>query len=193
MPGDDWQRYAHLRLLYAFMFGHPGKKLLFMGDEFGQWGEWNHDRSLDWHLLASDRHRGVQRWVRDLNTLYRGEPALHRLDGDPAGFEWIDCNDNTRSVVVFARRGGPGTLPLIFACNFTPVPLMNYRIGVPVPGYWQEILNGDAQLYGGSGLGNYGGAGTAPLPLHGRPQSLTITLPPLAIVGFRAPRPESAP
>ncbi len=192
MPGDDWQRFANARLLYGFMFGHPGKKLLFMGDEFGQWREWNHDQSLDWHLLTSERHRGLQRWVRDLNTLYRGERALSGLDGDPAGFEWIDCSDTTRSVVVFIRRGGPATLPLVFACNFTPVPRLNYRIGVPVPGYWQEILNGDAALYGGSGLGNYGGVESAPLPLHGRPQSVTLTLPPLAMVGFRAPAPESS-
>ncbi len=187
MPGDDWQKFANLRLFYGYMFGHPGKKLLFMGDEFGQWGEWNHDESLDWHLLADPKHVGLQRWVRDINTLYRGEPAMHRLDCEQSGFEWIDCNDTARSVLSFLRRGGPGTVPLMFACNFTPVPLNNYRVGVPVAGYWQEILNSDAQLYGGSGLGNYGGVDTAPLPLHGRPQSLTITLPPLAIVGFRAP------
>ncbi len=191
MPGDHWQRFANLRLLYGYMFGHPGKKLLFMGDEFGQWREWNHDESLDWHLLASEDHRGQQRWVRDLNTLYRGEPALHRLDCDPAGFEWVDCNDNARSVISFLRRGGPGTAPVMFACNFTPVPRTNYRVGVPVAGYWQEIINSDARLYGGSGLGNFGGVESAPLSLHGRPQSLTITLPPLGIVGFRAPGPES--
>ena len=157
MPGDDWQKFANLRLLYGYMFGHPGKKLLFMGDEFGQWREWNHDQSLDWHLLGSERHRGLQRWVRDINTLYRGEPALHRFDCDHAGFAWIDCNDNARSVISFIRRGGSGTRPLIFACNFTPVPLMNYRVGAPVAGYWEEILNSDAHLYGGSGLGNFGG------------------------------------
>jgi 1,4-alpha-glucan branching enzyme len=191
MPGDHWQKFANLRLLYGYMFGHPGKKLLFMGDEFGQWREWNHDESLDWHLLASEDHRGLQRWVRDLNTLYRGEPALHRMDCDPAGFEWIDCNDTERSVISFLRRGGPGTAPVMFACNFTPVPRTNYRVGVPVAGYWQEILNSDAWLYGGSGLGNFGGVESAPLALHGRPQSLTITLPPLGIVGFRAPGPEA--
>jgi 1,4-alpha-glucan branching enzyme len=190
MPGDDWQKFANLRLLYGYMFGHPGRKLLFMGNEFGQWEEWDHDASLDWHLLESERHRGLQRWVRDLNTLYRGEPALHRLDSDPAGFEWIDCNDNARSVISFVRRGGPGTVPLVFACNFTPVPLQNYRVGVPAAGYWREVLNSDAQLYGGSGMGNFGGVDSAPLSLHGRPQSLTITLPPLAVVGFRAPGPE---
>jgi 1,4-alpha-glucan branching enzyme len=190
MPGDHWQKFANLRLLYGYMFGHPGKKLLFMGDEFGQWREWNHDGSLDWHLLASGDHRGLQRWVRDLNTLYRAEPALHRMDSDPAGFEWIDCNDSERSVISFLRRGGQGTVPVMFACNFTPVPRTNYRVGVPVAGYWQEILNSDAWLYGGSGLGNFGGVESAPLALHGRPQSLTITLPPLGIVGFRAPGPE---
>ena len=191
MPGDDWQKFANLRLLYGYMFGHPGKKLLFMGDEFGQWREWNHDESLDWHLLGSERHRGLRRWVRDINTLYRGEPALHRLDADPAGFQWIDCNDHTRSVISFLRRGGPGTKPLMLACNFTPVPLKNYRVGVPAAGYWEEVINSDAPLYGGSGIGNFGGGDASPLALHGRPQSLTITLPPLAVVGFRAPVPES--
>jgi 1,4-alpha-glucan branching enzyme len=190
MPGDEWQKFANLRLLYGYMFSHPGKKLLFMGDEFGQWREWNHDESLDWHLLEVGRHAGLQRWVRDINTLYRGEPALHRLDCEAAGFEWIDCNDNARSTIAFLRRGGPGVAPLMFACNFTPLPQSNYRIGVPMGGHWREILNSDATLYGGSGLGNYGGVDAAPLPFHGRPQSLTITLPPLGIVGFQAPGPE---
>jgi 1,4-alpha-glucan branching enzyme len=190
MPGDEWQKFANLRLLYGYMFTHPGKKLLFMGDEFGQWREWNHDESLDWHLLEGGRHAGLQRWVRDINTLYRGEPALHRLDCEAAGFEWIDCNDNARSAIAFLRRGGPGVTPLMFACNFTPLPQSNYRIGVPMGGHWREILNSDATLYGGSGLGNYGGVDAAPLPFHGRPQSLTITLPPLGIVGFQAPGPE---
>jgi 1,4-alpha-glucan branching enzyme len=190
MPGDEWQKFANLRLLYGFQFGHPGKKLLFMGDEFGQWREWNHDQSLDWHLLAGKFHQGLQRWVRDLNTLYRGEPALHRLDCEQAGFEWVDCNDVAWSVVTFIRRGGPGTTPFLFGCNFTPAPRHNYRIGVPTGGYWREVLNSDASLYGGSGQGNFGGVEAAPLPLHGRPYSLTVTLPPLAIVGFKAPGPE---
>jgi 1,4-alpha-glucan branching enzyme len=186
MPGDRWQQFANLRLLYGYLFGHPGKKLLFMGDEFGQWSEWNHDESLDWHLLDAEPHRGLQRWVRDLNTLYRGDPAMHQLDCEPAGFEWVDCHDSARSVVSFLRRG-PGGRTLLFACNFTPVPHEGYRLGAPVAGWWQEVLNSDAPLYGGSGMGNLGGVDSQPSPLHGRPHSLSITLPPLAIVGFRAP------
>jgi 1,4-alpha-glucan branching enzyme len=186
MPGDEWQKFANLRLLYGYMFGHPGKKLLFMGDEFGQWNEWNHDTSLDWHLLAGERHRGLQRWVRDLNSLYRGEPALHQRDHEPAGFEWVDCNDNARSVVSFLRRGGDGPA-LLFACNFTPVPRHDYRLGVPSGGRWDEVLNSDATSYGGSGQGNFGGAEAAARPLHGRSYSLGITIPPLGIVGFREP------
>ncbi|MGH9662821.1 MAG: alpha amylase C-terminal domain-containing protein, partial [Bryobacteraceae bacterium] len=189
MPGDDWQKFANLRLLYGFMFGHPGKKLHFMGCEFGQWAEWNHDASLEWHLLAYPLHAGLRRWVRDLNTLYRGSAALHEVDYDPAGFEWIDCNDNQRSVLSFLRRGRERSDVMLFACNFTPAPRHNFRVGAPSGGYWQEVLNGDAPLYGGSGQGNLGGVEAAPLPMHGRPFSLNITLPPLAIVAFR---PESA-
>jgi 1,4-alpha-glucan branching enzyme len=185
MPGDDWQRFANLRLLYGYMFAHPGKKLLFMGSEFGQWSEWNHDASLDWHLLEHDRHKGLQRWVRDLNTLYRGEPALHRVDFEPAGFEWIDCNDSRRSVVSFLRRARDPADAVVCVCNFTPMPWPNYRIGVPFSGYWKELLNGDAALYGGSGQGNLGGVETAPIPAHGRPCSLNLTLPPLAAVLFK--------
>jgi len=186
MPGDDWQKFANLRLLYGFMFGHPGKKLLFMGDEFGQWSEWNHDSSLEWHLLQEPFHAGLKRWVRDLNTLYRGESLLHDLDFNPAGFEWVDCKDSQRSVISFLRRGRNPNDQLLFVCNFTPVPRQNYRVGVPwVKGDWKEILNSDAPLYGGSGQGNFGGLSTAPLPLHGRPFSLNMTLPPLGILVFR--------
>jgi 1,4-alpha-glucan branching enzyme len=185
MPGDDWRRFANLRLLYGYMFGHPGKKLLFMGDEFGQWSEWNHDSSLEWHLLDSAPHRGLQRWVRDLNTLLRGEPSLYELDSDSSGFEWIDCKDATRSVVSFLRRARDPNDMLLFVCNFTPEVRHNYRVGAPTGGCWQEILNGDAPLYGGSGQGNMGGVEAVPLPLHGRPWSLNITLPPLAVVAFR--------
>jgi 1,4-alpha-glucan branching enzyme len=185
MPGDDWRRFANLRLLYGYMFGHPGKKLLFMGDEFGQWSEWNHDSSLEWHLLDSAPHRGLQRWVRDLNTLLRGEPSLYELDSDPAGFEWIDCKDATRSVVSFLRRARDPKNMLLFVCNFTPVVRQNYRVGVPGGGFWREVLNGDAPLYGGSGQGNMGGVDATPLPLHGRAWSLNMTLPPLAAVVFR--------
>jgi 1,4-alpha-glucan branching enzyme len=184
MPGDEWRKFANLRLLYGYMFGHPGKKLLFMGNDFGQWNEWNHDRSLDWHLLAEPRHKGLQRWVRDLNTMMRGEPALYELDAESAGFEWIDCNDAARSVFSFlrARRAGQ---TLIFVANFTPVVHHNYRIGAPAGGLWEEILNGDAVLYGGSGQGNMGGVEASPLPVHGRPWSLSITVPPLSTVVFK--------
>ena len=189
MPGDEWRKFANLRLLYGFMFAHPGKKLLFMGCEFGQWSEWNHDASLDWHLLAHPLHAGLQRWVRDLNTLYRGTGAMYEVDFDPAGFEWIDCNDHQRSVLSFLRRGRDPGDAMVFACNFTPVPRHNFRIGAPRGGCWKEALNGDAPLYGGSGQGNFGGVEAVPLPMHGRPFSLNITLPPLAMVAFR---PESS-
>jgi 1,4-alpha-glucan branching enzyme len=185
MPGDEWQKFAHLRCLYGYMFGHPGKKLLFMGDEFGQWSEWNHDQSLEWHLLQHPFHSSLQRWVRDLNTLYRGEPALHELDSEPSGFEWVDCTDYQRSIVSFLRRGRQPADTLLFVCNFTPVPRQNYRVGAPQAGYWRETLNSDAPLYGGSGQGNMGGLSAAPLPIHGRPFSLNMTLPPLGVVIFK--------
>jgi 1,4-alpha-glucan branching enzyme len=185
MPGDAWQKFANARLLYGYMFGHPGKKLLFMGNDIGQWNEWNHDTSLDWHLLGDSRNKGLQRWVRDLNTLLRGERSLYELDSDSAGFEWIDCNDVARSVLSFIRKArAPGDV-LLFVCNFTPVPRHNYRIGVPFGGYWREVLNGDAPLYGGSGQGNMGGVDASPLPMHGRQWSLSITVPPLAAVVFK--------
>ncbi len=189
MPGDDWQKFANLRLLYGFMFGHPGKKLLFMGDEFGQWSEWNHDASLEWNLLEHPSHAGLKRWVRDLNTLYRGEPLLHTMDFNSAGFEWVDCKDFQRSIISFLRRGQNPNDQLLFVCNFTPVVRQNYRVGVPLEGYWKEILNSDAPLYGGSGQGNFGGLSTVPLPIHGRPFSLNMTLPPLGIVIFRPESP----
>lgn len=183
MPGDDWQKFANLRLLYGYMFGHPGKKLLFMGDDFGQWNEWNHDSSLDWHLLEQDpRHKQLQRWVRDLNTLMRGERSLYELDSEPAGFEWIDCNDVARSVLSFLRKSSREGDTLLFVCNFTPVPRHNYRVGAPAGGFWKEIMNSDALLYGGSGQGNMGGIEASPLPVHGRQWSLTLTAPPLGVV-----------
>jgi 1,4-alpha-glucan branching enzyme len=185
MPGDEWQKFASLRLLYGFMFGHPGKKLLFMGDEFGQWSEWNHDASLDWHLLERPFHAGLRRWVRDLNTLYRGRAALNELDFEAAGFEWVDCKDFQRSVISFLRRGRNPDDQLMFVCNFTPVVRQNYRIGVSQDGCWKEILNSDAPLYGGSGQGNFGGLSAAPLPIHGRPFSLNMLLPPLGMVVFQ--------
>jgi 1,4-alpha-glucan branching enzyme len=185
MPGDEWQKFANLRLLYGFMFGHPGKKHLFMGDEFGQWSEWNHDSSLEWQLLDKPFHSGLKRWVRDVNTLYRGQPALHQLEFDAAGFEWVDCTDWQRSVVSFIRRSQRPDDELLFICNFTPVLRTNYRVGVPRGGRWKEILNSDARLYAGSGQGNFGGLEAAPLPMHGRPFSLNMTLPPLGVVVFQ--------
>jgi 1,4-alpha-glucan branching enzyme len=183
MPGDDWQRFANLRLLYGFMWAYPGKKLLFMGGEFGQSDEWSHDRSLDWHLLGQGPyHRGVQRLVSDLNRLYRHRPSLHQLDCEPAGFSWMDCSDADQSVVAFARFGRtPGDLT-VCVCNFTPVPRHGYRVGVPRAGSYREILNTDSAFYGGSDLGNGGGVSSEPVPWHGQPHSVLVTLPPLAAV-----------
>jgi 1,4-alpha-glucan branching enzyme len=178
MPGDDWQKFANVRLLFGYMYAQPGKKLLFMGGEFGQWDEWNSDTSLDWHLLQWPPHQGLQRFVRDLNTLYRGEPALYENDCDPAGFEWVDANDYEQSVICFVRKGHDPKNPVVVALNFTPVPRHNYRIGVPQGGRWDEILNSDAPIYGGSGQGNMGGVEAAPVGWHGRPYLLNVTLPP---------------
>ena len=185
MPGDDWQKFANLRLLYGYMWGHPGKKLLFMGDDFGQWAEWSHDRSLDWHLLEHPLHSGLRRWVRDLNTFYRGQPSLYEVDFEPSGFEWVDCGDFEGSVISFLRRARNSDDATLFICNFTPVPRHNYRVGAPVNGYWTEALNSDAPLYGGSGQGNSGGVEAVPLPLHGRPYSLNLTIPPLGVLVLR--------
>ncbi len=191
MPGDEWQKLANLRLLFGYMYTMPGKKLLFMGAELGQWREWNHDDSLDWHLLEEPRHAGLARWVRDLNTAYRGEPALHELDADASGFSWIDCNDVDGSTLTYLRRGHSVTDAIVIACNFTPVPRSSFRIGVPVAGRWDEILNSDSVLYGGSGQGNLGGVRTDPVAAHGHFQSIHVTLPPLGILMFRS-RPESS-
>jgi 1,4-alpha-glucan branching enzyme len=182
MPGDDWQRFANLRLLYAYMYAQPGKKLLFMGGEFGQWNEWYHEASLDWHLLDYPPHATLQHWVEDLNRAYRQEPALHQLDFQPAGFEWIDCNDSEHSVLSLIRKGRSERDAVVVVCNFTPVPRPNYRVGAPQGGFWREILNSDAIEYGGSGWGNLGGLEAAPIPFHGRPCSLNLTLPPLGAV-----------
>jgi 1,4-alpha-glucan branching enzyme len=187
MPGDDWQRFANLRLLLGYMFAVPGKKLLFMGGEWGQWAEWDHDRSLDWHQLAYAPHAGVQQWVTDLNCLYHEEPALHEGDCRPTGFEWVDCTDSTSSVLSFLRKGTTGAAPLLVVCNFTPVPREGYRLGVPAPGFWREVLNSDAQEYGGSGTGNRGGLDADGTPWHGHGQSLVLTLPPLGALFFKAP------
>src|SRR5690349_2598466 len=185
MPGDDWQKRANLRLLFGYMYTQPGKKLLFMGGEFGQWREWSHDASLDWNLLDEPAHRMLLRWVRDLNTTYRADPALHELDASADGFQWIDCNDAEQGVLVYLRRGRLPDHVSIVACNLTPVVRRNYRIGVPAPGRWEEALNSDATLYGGSGQGNLGEVVAAPVAWHGRAQSINVTLPPLAVVMFR--------
>ena len=185
MPGDRWQKFANLRAFYAFQYAHPGKKLLFMGGELGQWQEWNSQESIHWHLLAETDHAGLKRFVRDLNTLYRGEPALYERDFDPEGFEWISLHDASNSVLSFLRRARSSDAPLIFACNFTPVPRENYRIGVPTPGTYRELINSDSERYGGSNMGNLGTVQTDPIASHGHPHSLQITLPPLAAVMFK--------
>jgi 1,4-alpha-glucan branching enzyme len=187
MPGSDAQKYANLRLLLGYMYAQAGKKLLFMGGEFGQWREWNHDTSLDWHLLAYAPHTGLQRWVADLNHLYCQTPALHEGDCNPAGFAWVDCNDAENSVVSFLRQGLSSQQRVLVVGNFTPVPRFNYRIGVPRAGMWREVLNSDARDYDGNGDGNLGGVEASLVPYHGRPYSLTLTLPPLAIVFFVGP------
>ncbi len=179
MPGDEWQQFASLRLLYGYMWAHPGKKLLFMGGEIGQRREWQHEESLEWHVLAFPLHAGVQRWVRDLNRLYRATPALHDQDFSAAGFEWIDCDDADVSVIAFLRRSAAGAVALV-VCNFTPVPRSAYRVGVPQAGRWAERLNSDAADYGGSGQGNLGALNTEAIGAHGQPQSLALRLPPLA-------------
>ncbi len=189
MPGDDWQKFANLRLLVAWMYAQPGKKLVFMGGEFGQWREWSHEQSLDWHLLDQPSHAGMSRLVEDLNRLLREEKALHELDFDPAGFSWIDCTDAEQSVVSLVRRGASPDDMIAAIFNFTPVPRHNYQVGIPAEGHWREILNSDAPLYGGSGQGNLGGLHAAPISRHGHRHSLTLTLPPLAALFFKPGRP----
>jgi 1,4-alpha-glucan branching enzyme len=182
MPGDTWQQFANLRALYGYMWAHPGKKLLFMGSEFGQRREWAHEEPLEWWVLQYPEHVGLQRWVADLNHVYRVEPALFEVDFDQAGFEWVDCHDAQASVISFLRKPRNGRGPILVVCNLTPMPRTNYLVGVPSGGYWKELLNSDAPLYGGSGLGNYGGVEAAPVPAHGRFHSLTLTLPPLSAI-----------
>jgi 1,4-alpha-glucan branching enzyme len=179
MPGDVWQKHATLRTLLGYMFGHPGKKLLFMGAEFGQWREWNHDRSLDWHLLDDPMHASLKRFVQDLNVLYRSEPALHERDFQPDGFRWIDCNDNENSVVSIVRYANDRDAFVVMLFNFTPVPRHDYRIGVPAAGWYAELLNSDSEIYGGSNIGNGGGVATEPVAAHGFDHSLRLTVPPL--------------
>jgi 1,4-alpha-glucan branching enzyme len=186
MPGDTWQKFANLRTLLSYLYGHPGKKLLFMGAEIGQWSEWKHDESLDWHLLDYPPHQGVQHLIRDLNRIYRNEPALHEIDFEPAGFEWVDLHDWEGSALSFIRKSRDGNNPILVVCNFTPVPRSQYRVGVTRGGFWQEIFNSDAREYGGSGLGNLGGVHASDVPVHGRQFSLTVTLPPLSVVYFKS-------
>jgi len=185
MPGDDWQKFANLRLLLGYMYSQPGKKLLFMGAELGQWREWDHDGIPDWHFLGYERHAEINKWVKALNQLYRTEPALYELDCDPAGFEWIDASDALQSVISFIRKGKSTDDILVVVCNFTPMTHFQYRVGVPRGGFWREILNGDAAEFGGSGQGNLGGTRAHKIPWHGRPYSIEITLPPLTVVCFK--------
>jgi 1,4-alpha-glucan branching enzyme len=188
MPGDVWQKFANLRLLYAFMWCHPGKKLLFMGGEFGQWHEWNFDESLQWHLCQSDSHRGLSACVADLNRLLRREPSLHELDFDGRGFEWIDCSDWQSSVLSFVRRGSDPSEFVVVCCNFTPVPRPGYRLGVPASGAYDEVFNSDSTYYGGGNVGNLSPLRAEAIPHHGRDHSLTLTLPPLAALIFKPRR-----
>ncbi|MGA7986417.1 MAG: 1,4-alpha-glucan branching protein GlgB, partial [Burkholderiales bacterium] len=181
MPGDSWQQFANLRVLYGYMWAHPGKKMLFMGDEFGQRREWNHDDQLEWWVTERPEHAGLQRFVKDLNRVYREEPALYQVDFSWEGFEWIDASDALSSVISFLRKPRPGAgAPLLVVCNFTPLPRTNYVVGVPQPGFWREIVNSDAHDFGGAGWGNLGGVESAPVGAHGRPNSISLTLPPLS-------------
>ena len=182
MPNDPWQQLANLRLLFGYMYTVPGKKLVIMGSEIGQWNEWYFESSLDRHLLQEPFHQGVQNAMRDLNKLYKSEAALHESDCNASGFEWIDCNDLEQSVLSYIRHSQTTNELVVVICNFTPVPRHNYMIGVPVGGYWEEIMNTDAAIYGGSGHGNFGGVEASPVQSHGRSHTLVLTLPPLSTV-----------
>ena len=185
MPGDDWQQFANLRLLFGYMWTHPGKKLVFMGGEFGQRREWTHDDSLEWHVLQYPLHEGVRKWVADLNRIYRENPSLHQKDFSNDGFRWVQRGDWEQSALSYLRMGDEGAPPLLVVCNFTPVPRYNYRVGVPRGGYWRELINSDAAEYGGSGMGNLGGVEATPMPYEEYSHSLTLTLPPLAALVFK--------
>ncbi len=193
MPGDEWQKFANLRLLFGYMYAMPGKKLLFMGSEIGPWKEWSHDRGLEWELLEYETHRGLRDWVASLNRLYRSERALSALDFEPEGFEWLDCHDAPRSILSLLRRGPRGGDPVIAIFNFTPVVHYDYRVGVPRKGYWKELLNSDAKEYGGSGVGNMGGVIALAERHHGRPYSLSLTLPPLSALFLKLARSPKIP
>ena len=191
MPGDMWQRFANLRMMYTYMWMHPGKKLLFMGGEIAQWTEWNYDTSLQWDLLQWDSHRGMQRMVADLNAVYRREPSLHQVDFDHSGFEWVDCHNYDESVLVFIRRGKDPRDFVVVACNFTPVPRMNHRMGLPQGGYYREIFNSDSSYYAGSNLGNGQGVTAEPVGWHGRPFSAPVVMPPLGIIVLKPEMPSN--
>ena len=184
MPGDNWQKFANLRTLFGFMYAHPGKKLHFMGMEIGQWNEWNYESSIDWHLLEHENNKGMQRFMKDLNSVYKRHAALHECDFEPEGFEWIDANDATNSIFSFVRYNKKKNKAVLVVANFTPIPRYNYRVGVPEDKPWTEILNSDAKHYGGSGMGNFGKAETNPVKFHGKEQSVNIVIPPLGIVMF---------
>jgi 1,4-alpha-glucan branching enzyme len=185
MPGDDWQQFANLRALYGYMWGHPGKKLMFMGGEFGQRREWTHEGELEWWVADLPEHSGVKHLMRDLNRVYRAEPALHKVDFSAEGFEWLDLANAGASVIAFLRKApGDGT-PVLVVCNFTPVPRTNYLVGVPSRGVWREILNTDAREYGGSGWGNFGSVESVPITTQGRLESVNLNLPPLATIMLR--------
>jgi 1,4-alpha-glucan branching enzyme len=194
MPGDEWQKHANLRALYGYMFVHPGKKLSFMGGEIGQWREWNHDWQLDWEALGDPRHSGLQRWVRDLNRVYREQASLWDADFDPAGFSWIDCNDHEQSIIALMRQanrptGEQANRPMDFTIavvNFTPVPRRGYRLGVPASGEYLELLNSDADVYGGSNIGNQGRVTAEPRPSHAYDWSLNLSVPPLGFLLLKA-------
>lgn len=185
MPGDEWQQYANVRLLFGYMYGHPGKKLLFMGNEIGQRKEWNHEESLEWHVLQYPFHGGLQKWLKDLNHFYRNEPVLYERDFDNSSFEWIDFHDWENSIMSFIRRGSSNDDIILIVCNLTPVPRHNYRVGVPRGGFWTEVLNSDSWIYAGSGQGNFGGVEAAPVAVQGRYNSISITLPPLSVMFFK--------
>ncbi|MGA1826108.1 MAG: 1,4-alpha-glucan branching protein GlgB [bacterium] len=185
MPGDQWQKFANLRLLLAYMYTHPGKKLIFMGSEFGQWNEWNHETGLEWDILHYSPHEGIQHWMKDLNHLYRSEPCLYELDFNQQGFQWINADDSERSVISFMRKAATTEDILLTVCNLTPIPHHNYRIGVPISGCWREILNSDSREYGGSGYGNTGNVEASPIPSCGFYNSLSLILPPLGAIIFK--------
>jgi 1,4-alpha-glucan branching enzyme len=184
MPGDEWQKFANLRAYFGFMWGHPGKKLLFMGSEFAQRQEWNHDQSLDWHLLEQPEHEGVKQLVKDLNALYRQQPALYQQDCSAQGFEWLDDDNSEQSIFAFLRKGNPDSPPVLVVSNMTPTPHYNYQLGVPEKGFYREALNSDSSQYGGSNIGNQGGVSTIEQARHGHAYQLNLTLPPLSTLIF---------